>query len=494
MKIFERLEKAQGIWFLIATSLVFFLLRLPSLFEPNWYGDEGVYQVLGMGIRAGRLLYRDIFDNKPPLLYLFYGLVNSDEFLIRLLSLIFGLLSVIAFFYLSKKLFDNLKVSYISTFLFAVLFGLPLIEGDIANAENFMLLLNILAGYFVLKSLEINDSKKKYKVLLFAGLILGLSFLFKIIAIFDFAAFLGFLFFANYSKRLLEIFRIKNLANEIRSIAPFIITFLVPILLVAIFFILKGAFPQFMAAVLFNNVGYVGYGNQFIIPQGFLIFKLILLGTFCLFIFYKRKVYGNPFVFVSLWLIFSLFSAFFSQRPYTHYVLVIVPAFCLTLGLFLQNKNFSKLAGVLMLSTLILVLLGFNLYFKTGLYYQNFISFVFDSKKVTAYRGFFDSATPRDYELASFIKMNTNASDNIFIWGNNAQVYQLTNKLPPGKYTVAYHIQNYKDGLSNTQKRLAEKKPKLIIVMPNVSEYPFSLSNYNFQVDLDNVRIYEKLY
>ena len=28
-------------------------------------------------------------------------------------------------------------------------------------------------------------------------------------------------------------------------------------------------------------------------------------------------------------------------------------------------------------------------------------------------------------------------SDNIFIWGNNAQVYKLTEKLPPGRYTVA---------------------------------------------------------
>src|ERR1035437_10505514 len=154
MKLLTKLEKSFESWFLIGISVIFFLLRLPSLFEPDWYGDEGVYQVLGISIKAGKLLYRDIFDNKPPFLYLLYSLVSSDQFMIRLISLIFGLLSIFVFFYLAKKLFENAKASYIATTLFAVLFGLPLIEGNIANAENFMLLLNILAGFLVFKSLN----------------------------------------------------------------------------------------------------------------------------------------------------------------------------------------------------------------------------------------------------------------------------------------------------------------------------------------------------
>src|ERR1035437_1516031 len=198
MKILAKLERGREIWFLIIASLIFFILRFPSLFEPNWYGDEGIYQVLGIGMKAGKLLYRDVFDNKPPLLYLLYSLVNSDQFMIRLLSLIFGLLSVIVFFYLCKKLFTNIKTSFIATTIFAILFGLPLIEGNIANAENFMLLLNISAGYLILKSVDSQIQNAKYKILFSAGLILGLSFLIKIVAVFDFAAFAGFLFFANY--------------------------------------------------------------------------------------------------------------------------------------------------------------------------------------------------------------------------------------------------------------------------------------------------------
>ncbi|HUD09505.1 MAG TPA: glycosyltransferase family 39 protein [Patescibacteria group bacterium] len=494
MKILAKLEKSREIWFLITASLIFFFLRFPSLFEPDWYGDEGIYQTLGIGIRAGRLLYRDIFDNKPPLLYLLYSFVDSDQFMIRLLSLIFGLLSVIVFFYLCKRLFQNAKTSFIATLIFAVLFGLPLIEGNIANAENFMLLLNISAGYLILKSLDTKIQDIKYKILFFAGLVLGLSFLLKIVAIFDFAAFAGFLFFANYSKKLLDIFKVEHLLKEIKNLAPFLIGFLMPITLTAIYFIFNHASKDFLAATLFSNVGYVGYGNQLIIPQGFLIFKLILLGSFSLFVFWKRKTYGLSFAFVSLWLGFSLFNAYFSQRPYTHYVLVLLPALCLTVGLFILNRNFSKLAGVLMLSVFIAVLLSFNFYTKTIFYYQNFAAFMLNKQSVTAYERFFDQSTPRDYEIANFINLYAKTSDNLFLWGNNAQVYKMTNKLPPGKYAAAYHITSYKDGLSNTKAGLVINKPKFIVIMPNVSIFPFSLAGYDRKINIGGVDIYERFY
>ncbi len=494
MKILSGLEKSVGCWFLIAISLVFFFLRFPSLFEPNWYGDEGIYQTLGISMNAGELLYRDTFDNKPPLLYFLYSLVSSDQFMIRLLSLIAGLLSITAFYFLAKKIFQNNKSVFLSTGFFAVMFGLPLLEGNIANAENFMLLPNIIAGILILKSLDTNLQNKKFMLLFLAGLTLGLSFLLKIVALFDFAAFFVFVFFANYSKNLLGIFKIENLVKETKNLLPLIVGFIIPISLVTIFFALNNVLPYFLRAVLFNNVGYVNYGNKFIIPQGLLIFKLFLLFVFSLFIFVKRKSYGNMFVFVCLWLGFSLFNAYFSQRPYTHYVLVVLPAFSLLLGFFTLNKNVSKVAGVLTLSAFIAILLSFSFYIKTIFYYQNFISFQMGSKSTYSYQRFFDRNTPNDYDLAGYINSHSKPSDKIFIWGNNAQVYKLTEKLPPGRYTVAYHITNYNDGFENTREGLLKNPPKFIVIMPNVSIYPFGLSGYFNKINLNGIQIYEKIY
>ena len=134
MKLFARLQSSKDFWFLLIISVVFFLLRFPSLFEPYWYGDEGIYQVIGMVLRSGGLLYADIYDNKPPLLYVLYGIFNGDQFATRVVSLITGLLTVWVFFALAKKLFKRLgkekerNITYVTTGLFALFFGLPLIE------------------------------------------------------------------------------------------------------------------------------------------------------------------------------------------------------------------------------------------------------------------------------------------------------------------------------------------------------------------------------
>ena len=94
--------------FLLGVCLLFFLLRFPSLFEPYWYGDEGVYFTIGKALNQGRFLYTEIWDNKPPLLYLFYAVFN-DLFSIRFASLAFGLASVITFFFLAREFFRQGK-------------------------------------------------------------------------------------------------------------------------------------------------------------------------------------------------------------------------------------------------------------------------------------------------------------------------------------------------------------------------------------------------
>src|SRR5258708_4193514 len=140
MKLLARLQKSFDFWFLLVISFAFFLLRLPSFFEPYWYGDEGVYEVLGFGMRHGRLLYEGIWDNKPPLLYVIYALFDGNQPYVRFFSFLVGLIALYIFFALTKRIFQNKKSMYIATAFFAIFLGLPLIEGNIANAENFMVL------------------------------------------------------------------------------------------------------------------------------------------------------------------------------------------------------------------------------------------------------------------------------------------------------------------------------------------------------------------
>ena len=190
------------------------------------------------------------------------------------------------------------------------------------------------------------------------------------------------------------------------------------------------------------------------------------------FIFLKRKVLGNNAIFVYIWIFFSLFSAFFSQRPYTHYVLLSLPAVCLLIGLIFKKKFSLNLIFYFNL-TIILLFTNFTYYIKTIYYYQNFIAFVTNQKTTYQYQRFFDGNTPNDYDLSKLYKYVYRKDDNIFIWGNNAQVYKLTNKLPPGRYTVAYHITSYKDGFENTEKGIKYHKSKIYYNNGKCSKLPF---------------------
>lgn len=490
MRLLARLEKSKDFWFLLPVTLVFFLLRLPSLFEPYWYGDEGIYEVVGMGIRSGRLLYHDIWDNKPPLLYLFYALVNGDLFSVRLLSLLTGIGAIIAFYFLAKKLLVSQKTAMISSAIFAILFGIPLIEGNIANSENFMMLPTLLAAICLLTYLK----ERKEKLLFFSGILLAVSFMLKVVAVFDVAAFL--LFFA-----LMRLITLKKMSYEqlFYDLSPFFVGFLTPIILTAVFFVLTGSLSDFFHATFQQNVGYVGYGNAFLIGQGFLIIKLVFLSLFLWYLFLRRFLLPSSLLFILIWSGFSLFNAFFSQRPYTHYLLVFLPSFCLLVGsLFLQDesiqvKKYKRLAGLALIFLVFIFLKSFWIYDKTGGYYANFLSFVFGKKDVVSFEQFFDKKTPLDYEIAQFIRLHTTKEDNIFIWGNNAQVYKLTGKLPPGRYTVAYHIKATKESLAETREAIERNKPMFIVVMNSADPFPFPLTYYNKRITIKGAIIYERV-
>ncbi len=491
MRIIKNLEKSVDFWFLMIFLTVFFFLRLPSLFEPYWYGDEGIYQTIGLALNRGALLYRDIWDNKPPLLYFLYSIFGSEQFTLRLLSLLFGLAAIVVFLALSKKLLNKPLLYRASTVVFTVLFGLPLIEGNIANAENFMVPLAIFSAYSLILFLK---SKQKNLALLFlSGVLLGISVLFKIVAIFDFGAFFVFLFILDFPEKLSPKSFIKNLADKLGKLTIFSLAFLLPFLMSLFYSLINHILSLYLNSVFFSNVDYVGYGNKFIIPQGLLLFKIFLMTTVLLIIFFKRKGVRFPaYLFITIWAAFSLFNSFFSQRPYPHYVLVLLPAFCLFFGsIFLYNK-LSRILATIFIISLGVILHYFSLDQKNVGYYENFINFVFDSKAVARYQSFFDGNTPRDYEISSFIKSKARKEDNVFVWGNNAQIYKLTDKTPPGKYTTLYHIVQYSDGLTNTKEALYKKTPKFIIVMPSNYPYPFSLYNYKNRIIIEGAVIYER--
>lgn len=489
--------------FLLIASILFTILRLPSLIEPDWYGDEGIYQVMGQAMNAGRVLYRDIWDNKPPLLYMIYALFNGDLFFVKLLSLISGLGGLIVFFFLAKDLFKNEKSVYISTVFFALMFGLPILEGNIANAENFMLFPILLSCYLLFKKRE-STFNLAY---ILSGLFLAVAFLFKIVAVFDLAAFIVTLLILKYFETKSSFKMILNFIQDVFSkkiLTLFkqelllIISFLLPIVLFSLYFVLNNAFYDFLRATFSQNVGYVGWGNQFIFPLGGLIIKALILTLAILVIINFRQKLNKNGVLIFVWLAFSTFNALFSQRPYGHYLLVVLAALSLFLGYTIENKRLIRVNVLIALLTLLVLSNNFNLiqnsslYKKVFYYYGNYLQFLSGNKSVSSYQAFFDKNTPRDYDIANFIIANTTKEDSVLLISDSGQIYSLAKKLPPGRYIVSYHMTFYKDAIYETQEDIKKVKPKYIITTKESSEFAPLLLGYSLKYSMSGVKIHER--
>lgn len=456
--------------------ILFFILRLPSLFEPYWYGDEGIYLAIGQGLRHGLLLYQQIHDNKPPTLYLLAA-ISQSVFAFRFL-LALWMIPTIYFFHRLAKKFLTPRLSYYSTLIFLVLTSIPLLEGNIANAEVFMLLPTILAFLIFL-----NYQKSSFSFLA-SGLLLGFAFTIKIPVAFEFGLLcLWILFFHN---------------SKIKNLFLFSLAFIFPIFLYFIYFYYRGAALPFLSSSLLQNFGYLsswatgsqqsslGSGGLF----GRAIITFISLGVF--YYCYSKKYLSKNLLFLLSWFSLALFGVLLSGRPYPHYLIQILPSFCLLLFLFSK----ARLLTLLSFSVFIYSLFHYKFYFYPVFrYYYNYYSYLFHQKSLTDYRQFFAPDINDIYQIADKIKSLSSPSDYLYIWGDQAYLYPLSDRLPATKYLVAYHVVDF-NGYDVTQRELRVKTPKLIIYFPQPSR-PFPdldnfISEYYFLVDqIGQANIYQ---
>src|SRR3990167_489453 len=104
-------------WLVLVLALIF-LFRIPSFFEPFYYGDEMIYLSLGEGIKRGLTLYKDVFDHKPPLIY-FTAALAGNVFWFRAILAGWMLATTVIFWKLVNTLFaKNEKVVKVAVSVF----------------------------------------------------------------------------------------------------------------------------------------------------------------------------------------------------------------------------------------------------------------------------------------------------------------------------------------------------------------------------------------
>ncbi len=488
--------------YLILAIILFvtFLFRFPTLFEPLWYTDEAIYLTIGQKILRGGIMYVDIFDHKTPGIYYLtagaLGVFGHTVWSIKFLLTIWVLATLVVFYFLGKKLFNE-KVALVATIIFSILTSLPLIEGNFFNSEILMVLPIALGILFGLD--------KKFFL---AGVFFSLAFLLKVPAIFDFTAF--FIFATLAVRRDSIVLTITNLLKITGG-------FLTPILLVAAYFILNGAFGQFFESAFLYNFSYTGYGNKFIIENGLLLIKALPIALIGLYAIFRIKNSlkdnkGRPLSakeFLVVWLVFSFYGAVFGGRSYEHYLIQVLPAFSLILAVSFYEGSFRKIGLGLVFAVLLLsFILGFRPWFNQN-YYTNFFQHVTNSISFDEYAANFHQKTPENYAIASFLtgcekydadkkclRTRTNKGSKLYVYADRPSIYFLSGLEPASRYITLFHLTENPQAKETVAREVEESKPKYILVQSLPSGVFNALvevlsARYNLFASYEDLAIYK---
>lgn len=462
------------------------ILRIPSFFEPYNYGDEMVYLTLGQGVRQGIPLYAGLHDNKPPLLYL-TAAVAGNLFWFKVILAFWNLATIVLFYKLGKLLFKQDKTQKLATFIFAILTTIPLMEGNIANAELFMIGPSILA---VLLLLGKNLTSKK---IFYAGALFGIATLFKVPALFDAPVIVFYWLITD----------LKNWKGTLRSSFILFAGFLAPILLTFVWYYLKGILPDYIKAAFLQNMGYLSsfrpgdVQKSFIVRNAPLLTRalIVLLGTGVVFLY--RKKLSNRFILFCVWTLFALFAITLSERPYPHYFIQALAPVSFLFAIFFSEKSVEQSLSVIPLAVAFFVPVYYKFWFyPTASYYTRFVNFATGRISKEAYFTTFSRTTNRNYQIAQFLTISATRSDRVFMWDPDSPVvYALARRFPPVKWIVPYHVHDF-SSQAEVARQLTGNPPKFIILTsgnPFPELIPLIRQKYLLIQQIENANIFTRI-
>ena len=455
-----RLGWSRGeLFFLLLLSLIPILLYLPFLSAP-FERDEGVYATIAQGVLDGKMPYRDLFDNKPPLVYLWYALSFSlfgeSVFAPRIVAAIFLSITGVLLYQQARLVLPR-GAAYLAATLFALSTGLPWVALH-ANTEAYMLL--PLAGSLLFFTHGMKD--RRLHSFFIAGALAGLAIMTKQVAMWNLLAL----------AMVALIWHHRTEPTRWKALAPTGVLFagtLLSLAAVALPFALTGTLDDFLYANLSYNwvyVGFLSWADRFAnLGYGMLFFCAIaapfVVGALAgLFIVWRRGAKATDYVLV-LWAVASAIGVASGGRFFPHYFLQLMPSLAVLTGVLIydrfangNNHVLSRPAWMLSLF-LIVVSIGTTtvLYLAPRQAEQVVVERVYYQKEWESY----------SMQLGDYIQQHTREDDLIFNYGRESQLYFYADRQPAIPYFYDWVLAYDEQAMGEIVAGLYETKPAYII-------------------------------
>jgi Dolichyl-phosphate-mannose-protein mannosyltransferase len=480
-----------------ATFILASALRYPSLFEPRWYGDEGIFASVAENVRHGHMLYSGAWDNKPPLIYFTYALIQAafgtKMLPLHLVATLVALATQASVVVTAALIFGRLRAAVAGT-VCALLLGTPLLEGNLAMTETFMILPTSLAVLvFAWSERRSRASPVAYVTI---GALIGVAAAYKQVAIFDGLA---------IAVTVCVMHDAREECSRRRLVAWMAVGFLVPQVALAFLFLATGAFGAYWYAVVGSLGLYARLGPPVsglkrlgeILPP--LIVVAWLLRT-------QRRGDAAPLRrFPVLWRSFAAASVTASSFAFPHYLLQGVPPLALTAAAIPISGSSGRnvdtrlmLAASVLIATLVLHAQFWSpvrdrAQFSTE-YYETFFSRESGSTSRQQYEAKFDASVPVLAEITRTVKAD-GAGKTAYAWSDQPWLYAQADLTNSTRYFTSYLGTEIPGARSEILRALSGNPPVYIVISDDAyAPFPelnaFVASRYSLIRAQDAWRLY----
>jgi len=412
------------------------LLYAPFFNEP-FMRDEGYYAAASQAMLHGAVPYTDFFDNKPPLVYVFYSasflMFGETLWAPRLLVSLMISGAALCVYFNARLLFSSHKTGAIAAAAFAVSIGLAKLETN-ANTEFFMLL-PMTAGLLAFTLARRTGSGWWYLV---SGVLGGAAILTKTIYVIPMA----FLFlFAVAQNRRTAPGRHSLLSPAVWSRASMMIVgSLAAFAVFAVPLLLLGAFGDMMECLTYYSWIYSGHVSLLsrliatVKSPAFMVFVTgpwVVLAAFGAYVLLRAKD-NDTGLLLAGWFAANLLSIYAAGRFYNHYYIVLLPAMALLVpaGIELVIKNWRTVPGQVFIVVALPALLMAPLSLTLHVYAQPTPS----DRHIAKYESDRTDWEARSPALGAWLADRTNPSDYIYNFGFQSELYFYADRTSPSRF------------------------------------------------------------
>ncbi|MGD1805001.1 ArnT family glycosyltransferase [Dapis sp. BLCC M126] len=352
----------------IAFLLLSFFLRFWTLFVSVLDKDESIYILAADSLLNSNLPYIEIWDNKPPGIFILFSLtmliLGNSIVSIRILSIITTTFSSYFLYRIGATL--DAKHGYKIGLLAGSLYAIFSLHNDGAAANAEILFAPFVTGAFLLL---FQDRKLSNIKVFLIGLILGIGMQIKYLVIMDVLGLvlLGSWFKKEEGRRKKEGGRrkkeggrrkeeegksVNNFQGLIKERFSFSLFrfylilgagLILPAVIIGVIYQFSGYFDEYIYATLIANSKYVGMLNfswsdllsrlRKQVLGNILLWLCLFWSPIYLFVFARGKFkHERNLIYLFLWFSCAFLAVLLSKRFYNHYFLQLLPPLCLISG------------------------------------------------------------------------------------------------------------------------------------------------------------------